>query len=295
MTPSKQTYTFYLCELYKLLTLARKRGLRAIEAELANPTPAAIPANSPLKALSAEPSAYFGLVITILQAFTQKARPSDEQIEQLAADYIAQHAEASQDLLNVIWTTLRAANQGCAPQIAIEFGRWVVPAEHRPAYAQLQQASKGLDFDVAETPVAAAPASKEVFTTFLRLHFNISSRVRREGLMAIESDIEQPEAPGSIFEPLQGFGVPYVFFLDLWRLLVVSHVDDDFLQAMVAERIEVECRNPAVSRELLKAIWVGAQASVLEYDVPQAATQHALATVPEDLRPTMQEVLEAEL
>lgn len=119
------------------------------------------------------------------------------------------------------------------------------------------------------------------YTDWLVMLFLVLAKVRREGLMSIESDVDDPESERSIFMTMpQILPQPYLeFATDTLRMMVAGNLNaaemDVYAEHAISGYVEAEMAD----RALLKTIWLTIWASMSGY-APQVAIQFGRQAIP---------------
>jgi len=146
----------YLCTLYLVLSKIRREGLISIEADVEEPEQSKIFQTFP--ELQSQP-AHFEFLRDTLRLMV--GGELDPELVALFAD-TAEKAFLRTDkpdvaLLDAIRVTLLASLRGCAPQVAVEFGRQAIACETRPSFYELEEQLRNIKFVQREEAVTIAP------------------------------------------------------------------------------------------------------------------------------------------
>ena len=116
-------------------------------------------------------------------------------------------------------------------------------------------------------------------------------KVRSEGLMSIESEIETPEAENTLFRLFpQVLEAPYLeFATDILRMMVGGTLEADELQVYVDHYIAGLTAKRGVDESLLRAIWLTLWASMKGY-APQVACEFGRQAIPLEHKPSFAEL-----
>lgn len=281
--------TFLVClrTLHTINTHLRRQGLRSIEAMLESPSEP----GSLFQPIS-NAGGYRDLIVDVYRAMFSGNLNEGEiaYIAQERIDVECRNPGVSRELMQVIMTVIRASMMGFAPSTATELGRWMLPLEHRITHDELQTVLTATDepqsFEVSRD---VPPASKELFIAFMQSHLLVIPAVAEQGVEALEASLDEPRSAGSVFKSLATYGVYFDFLVDVWRVAVLKGTSTYELDAFIPKRIELECQDPEVSRELLQVIWDLIRAH-LEGVALTASLLHARRLIPVHLRPSMHEI-----
>jgi chemotaxis protein MotA len=122
-------------------------------------------------------------------------------------------------------------------------------------------------------------------------------KARREGLMSIECDVENPEKPNSAFQLFpQTVAHPYLdFATDVLRLIVGGNLTPEELQVYTDHYIAgLTAKNGLFSRagadeSLLRTIWLPLWAS-LKGNAPRVACEYGRQAIPQKIKPSFIEL-----
>lgn len=160
----------YLCALYLILYKIRREGLIAIEEDTEVPEQSRIFQTFP--ELQSQP-AHFAFLRDTMRLMVSGTL--DPELVALFADtaeksYLrANNSDIA--LLDVIRVTLLASLRGCAPQIAVEFGRQAIAFETRPTFDELEQLLRSIKYAQQEEAEAVEPPLEQrVAAWFARLN-----------------------------------------------------------------------------------------------------------------------------
>ncbi len=133
----------------------------------------------------------------------------------------------------------------------------------------------------------SATPSPDAYTDWLVMLFLVLAKVRREGLMAIESDVDSPETEGSIFGSMpQTSQQPYLeFATDVLRLMVGGNLNAGEMQVYADHAIAGYVESGVADTCLLKTIWLTLWASMNGY-APQVAIQFGRQAIPVPYKPS---------
>jgi len=115
----------------------------------------------------------------------------------------------------------------------------------------------------------------------------VLSKARREGLMALEGDVDEPHGEQSLFRDFpQTLQEPYLeFATDLLRLAVSGHLNAEEVAVYVAHAIAGHAEEGQANLHLLKTIWLTLWASLSGYS-PQSAVEFGRQAIPVRVKPT---------
>ena len=123
-------------------------------------------------------------------------------------------------------------------------------------------------------------------------------KIRREGLMSIENDVEDPEHAESIFQRFpQTLQQPYLeFATDVMRMMVGGNLNVDEMKVYAEHYIggllaDGGGSESAVDESLLRTIWLTLWALMSGY-VPQIAGEFGRQAIPSKLKPKFIELEE---
>lgn len=158
----------YLRTLYLLLCKIRREGLMAIEEDVEVPEQSRIFLSSP--DLHDRPIHFEFLRDTLRLMVGGLLDPADLTLYADTAEKAFLLTEAPDVVLwNALRTTIIAAVRGCAPQVAVEFGRQALPYDTRPSFDELEQLLKNAHYAWREeTDTAVPPLRERVAAWFAR-------------------------------------------------------------------------------------------------------------------------------
>lgn len=149
---------------------------------------------------------------------------------------------------------------------------------------------------MSDTPIQHSYANAHV--AWLVCLFAVTHKVRREGLMSIEGDIESPEHPASVFHRFpQVQEQPYLeFATDVLRMMVCGNINAAELQVYADHAIAGLIAGSSmfsgkVDESLLRTIWLTLWATMSGY-APQMAVEFGRQAVPVKLKPKFVELEE---
>jgi flagellar motor component MotA len=120
----------------------------------------------------------------------------------------------------------------------------------------------------------------------------VTHKVRRDGLLSIEGDVECPEHPNSVFYLYpQVQEQPYLeFATDVLRMMVSGNLSVTDLQVYADYAIAGNCLfSDQVDESLLRTIWLTLWAALSGY-TPQMAAEFGRQAVPVNLKPSFFEL-----
>ena len=126
--------------------------------------------------------------------------------------------------------------------------------------------------------------------------YTIAAKIRREGLMSIECDVETPEHAESVFQRFpQVLARPYLeFATDVLRLMVGGNLNaedmkvyaDHYIAGLMAKG---GVFSSSVDESVLRTIWLTLWALMSGY-APQVACEFGRQAIPVKLKPTFAEL-----
>lgn len=133
--------------------------------------------------------------------------------------------------------------------------------------------------------------SPSVFVSCLRVLFLILSKIRREGLMAVEADVEEPERSAifAAYPELREHRHQFEFLRDMLRLMVGGNLDHEIVSlfADTARLSFLRTDNPDI------ALWECIRATLmasLHGCAPQVAVEFGRQAIPWEDRPSFEEL-----
>ena len=141
---------------------------------------------------------------------------------------------------------------------------------------------------MSETPIIHRLANDHL--AWLACLDAAGQKIRREGLMSIENDVEVPDHAESIFQRFpQTLAQPYLeFATDVLRMMVGGNLNVDEMK-VYAENYIGGLRDSAVDESLLRTIWLTLWALMCGY-VPQIACEFGRQAIPSKLKPKFAEL-----
>lgn len=132
-----------------------------------------------------------------------------------------------------------------------------------------------------------ATATSNRYTDWLTVLFLVLAKVRREGLMSIESDVDNPEGDRSIFASLpQTLEQPYLeFTTDILRMMVSGNLNSVEMEVLANHAIGGYTKAGAADPDLLQTIWLTLWSSLCGY-APQVAVEFGRHAVPLPHKPS---------
>lgn len=133
--------------------------------------------------------------------------------------------------------------------------------------------------------------------------FKVLRQIRREGLMSVEGDVENPQAEMGLFRQFpQTQEAPYLeFACDILRLMVAGTLEASDMAVYVEHYLQgLRDGSPAENapdETLLRTIWLALWASIKGYH-PQIALEFARQGVPLKFKPSasaLEELLKASI
>lgn len=145
---------------------------------------------------------------------------------------------------------------------------------------------------MSETRTPATYASAHV--AWLVCLYAVLSKVRREGLLAVEADVESPLHPEAVFARYPQTQVqPYLEFAsDVLRMMVGGNLNGEELGVYAEHYIAgLKASGGGVDESLLRTIWLSLWAGMCGY-APQVAVEFGRQGVPVKLKPSFVELEE---
>jgi flagellar motor component MotA len=147
---------------------------------------------------------------------------------------------------------------------------------------------------MSDTPIVQRLASAHL--AWLACLYAAGQKIRREGLMSIECDVEMPEHAESIFQRFpQTLEQPYLeFATDVLRMMVGGNLNADEMKVYAEHYIGGLLAKggffpSAVDESLLRTIWLTLWALMCGY-APQVASEFGRQAVPLKLKPKFVEL-----
>ena len=133
----------------------------------------------------------------------------------------------------------------------------------------------------------SANVHPDAYTDWLIMLYQVLAKVRSEGLMSIEADVEQPDRERSVFATMpQIMTVPYFeFATDVLRLMIGGNLNTAELQVYVDHAIAGYVEAGVADPHLLKTIWLTLWASMCGY-APQVAIEFGRQAIPVAHKPS---------
>ena len=121
----------------------------------------------------------------------------------------------------------------------------------------------------------------DAYTDWLIMLYQVLAKVRKEGLMSIEADVEQPDRERSVFATMpQIMTAPYFeFATDILRLAIGGNLNAAEVQVYVDHAIAGYVEAGVADPHLLKTIWLTLWASMCGY-APQVAIEFGRQAIP---------------
>jgi len=154
-----------------------------------------------------------------------------------------------------------------------------------PISAEWQQALCVKDAQRAESqpepPVSETYEYPTPYMAWLVCLFFVLSKARREGLMSLEGDVDDPQGDRSMFRDFpQTLEEPYLeFATDLLRLAVSGNLNAPEVSVYVEHAIAGHAEEGQVNIHLLKTIWLTLWASMSRY-APASSLEFGRQAIP---------------
>ena len=143
---------------------------------------------------------------------------------------------------------------------------------------------------------AEIPHFANAYVAWLVCLFMLISKVRREGLLSIEGEVENVEYKDSIFQQIpQVLTQPYLgFATDILRMMVAGNLNADELQVYAEQAIAVQEKQckwffSRVDVSLLRTIWLVLWAT-MKGNAPTIACEYGRQVIPVKLKPSFIEL-----
>lgn len=140
-----------------------------------------------------------------------------------------------------------------------------------------------------DTPIKHNLANAHV--AWLACLYAVAQKIRREGLMSIECDVEMPEHAESIFQHFpQTQAQPYLeFATDVLRMMLGGNLNSDEMKVYAEHYIggllaKNSLLSSGVEESLLRTIWLTLWAVMCGY-APQVASEFGRQAVPLKFKP----------
>jgi flagellar motor component MotA len=132
------------------------------------------------------------------------------------------------------------------------------------------------------------------YIEWLKALFFLMAKVRREGLMSVECDIENPENENSIFSAFpKTLSQPYLdFATDILRMMVSGNLDSEEMRVYGDHATAGHVEAGEANAYLLKTIWLTLWASMCGY-APQLAIEFGRQAIPVRCKPRFAELEDA--